>query len=78
MLPASALFNTCAPPKTSGSVEVEKAATSAASGLFEQKVPIEKDCLHPRKQGITAIQVPPSGLEHSYFGIGEEMDRAFQ
>src|SRR6266404_3627054 len=32
MLPPSALFNTCAPPKTGGSVKVEKAATPAASG----------------------------------------------
>jgi len=50
MLPPSALFNTCAPPKTGGSVKVEKAATPAASGLLEQKMPIEKDCLHARKQ----------------------------
>src|SRR5947207_7646989 len=33
VLPASALFNTRAPPKTGGPVKVEKAATPAASGL---------------------------------------------
>src|SRR5260370_284098 len=70
MLPASAFFNTCAPPKTGSSIEVEKAATPAARGLLEQKMSIEKDCLHAREQRITAIQMAPSGLDHSYFRIG--------
>ena len=77
MLPASAFFDTCAPPKTSGPIEVEEAATPAPRGLLEQKMPIEKNCLHAREKRITAIQMPPSGLDHSYFRIGEEMDRAF-
>ena len=55
VLPASALFNTRAPPKTGGPVKVEKAATPAASGLLKQKMPIEKDCLHAGKQRIPAI-----------------------
>ena len=50
VLPASAFFDTCAPPKASGPIEVEKSATPAARGLLEQKMPIEKNCLHAREK----------------------------
>jgi hypothetical protein len=76
MLPASTFFNTCAPPEAGGSIEIEKAATPATGGLLEQKMPIEKNCLHAREKRITAIQMPPSGLDHSYLRIGKKMDRA--
>jgi hypothetical protein len=39
---------------------------------------IQKDRLHTRKQRIATIQMTPSGLDHSYFWVGEEMDGAFQ
>src|SRR6266700_634378 len=77
MLPAAAFFDTCARRKTGGCMEIEKAATPAARGLLEQKMPIEKNCLHASEQRITAIQMPPSGLDHSYFRIGKKMDCAF-
>src|SRR5260370_33339926 len=43
VLPASAFFDPCAPPEAGGSIEIEKAATPAASGLLKQKRPIHKD-----------------------------------
>src|SRR5260370_33028913 len=70
MLPASAFFDTCAPPKTGRPIEVEKAATPAARGLLEQKMPIEKDCLHRRERRITASQITPPGLVPPHLHVG--------
>src|SRR4030095_5260995 len=78
VLPASALLDTRTSPQSGGSIEVEKPGAAAASGLFQQKVSVQKDCLHAREQRITAIQVSPASLNHSHFWVGKVMDRSLQ
>src|SRR4030095_70601 len=43
-----------------------------------QKMSIQKNRLHPCEQRVPAIQMTPSGLDHPYFWIGEEMDGPFE
>jgi len=76
VLPAASLLDTGTPPETGRSIEIEKPAASAARGLLEQEMAIQKDRLHAGEQRITAIQMAPSRLDHSYVRIAEEMDRA--
>ena len=66
------------PPQPGRSVEIEKAAATAARGLFQQKMSIQENCLHPGEQGIAPIQMPPSSLDHSDLRVGEEMDGLFK
>jgi hypothetical protein len=49
------LLDTRTSPESGRSIEVEKPAAAAASGLFQQKVSVQKDRLHAREQRITAI-----------------------
>ena len=78
VLPAARFLDARAPPKTSRSVEIEKAAAPAAGGLLEQKMSVEKHRLHAREQRIAAIQMPPARLDHADFRVGEKMDRALE
>ena len=55
ILPASALLDTRTSPESGRSIEIEKTAAAAASGLLQQKVSVQKDRLHAREQRITAI-----------------------
>src|SRR5437660_9029906 len=78
ILPASALFDTGTPPETGRSIEIEKPAAAAARGLLQQKVSVQKDRLHTREQRISAIQMSPSGLDHSHFRVSEVIDGSLQ
>src|SRR5439155_22427023 len=78
MLPAARLFNARFSPESGRSVEVEKATTARARGLFEHKMAVEKHRLHPGEQGIAAIQMTPPRLNHPNFRIGKEIDRLAQ
>src|SRR5215475_8883866 len=39
---------------------------------------IQKNRLHVCEQRVPAVQMTPSGLDHPYFWIGEEMDCPFE
>src|SRR4029077_2063609 len=78
VLPSASFLNAGAPPKTRRSVEVEEASASAARRLLEQKMTIQKHCLNPRQQRITAVQMPPTRLDHADLRVGEEMDGALK
>src|SRR4029450_4239072 len=78
VLPPSALFDTRTSPQTGGSIEIKKTAAPAARSLLQQEMSIQKNRLHAGEEGINAIQVAPSGLDHSYFRIGKEMNSALQ
>src|SRR5438552_8918211 len=74
MLPAARLFNARFSPESGRSVEVEKATTARARGLFEHEMAVEKHRLHPGEQGIAAIQMAPARLNHPNFRVGKEID----
>src|SRR5215472_9139498 len=76
-LPASALLDARTSPETGSPIEIEKPPATAARGLLKQEVPVQKDRLHPRQQRIPTIQMPPAGLDHSYFWISEKVDGTF-
>src|SRR5207302_6585363 len=78
VLPATSLFNARFSPEPGRSVEVEKATTARARGLFEDEMAVKKHRLHPGEQGITAIQMAPARLNHPHFRIGKEIDRLAQ
>src|SRR5439155_26654887 len=61
ILPASGLLDVVKSPESGCSIDIEKTAAAAASGLLQQKVSVQKDGLHARVQRITAIQLPPWG-----------------
>src|SRR5439155_21959540 len=67
VLPASTLFDTRTPPEASSSTKIEKSAAAAAGGLLKSEMSIQTDRVHARQQRITAIQMPPGGLDHCYF-----------
>src|SRR4029453_14114048 len=77
VLPPAAFLDARASPQPGRSIEIEKAAAPAARGLLEQKMAIQEDRLHAGEQRISAIQMAPSRLNHPYFRVGKEMDRAF-
>ena len=78
VLPAARLLDADCPPEPGRAVEIEEAAAAAARRLFEQEMAIQEHRLHPREQGIAAVQMAPAGLDHPDFRIGEEMDRLAQ
>src|SRR5438105_13220026 len=78
MLPAARLFNARFSPEPGRSVEVEKATAARARGLFENEMAVEKHRLHSGEQGIAAIQMAPTRLNHPHFRVGKEIDRLAQ
>src|SRR5260370_7356949 len=60
VLPASAFFDTCAPPEAGGSIEIEKGATPAPTGLLQQKKTLHKKFLHRAHPPQHPLQKPPS------------------
>src|SRR5216110_962471 len=76
MLPSPAFLDARASPEAGRSVEIEKAAAPAARSLLEQKMHIQEERLHPGEQRISTIQMAPPRLNHPYFRVGKEMDRA--
>src|SRR5881396_1218482 len=66
-LPASTLFDTRTSPETGGPIKIEKPPAAAACGLLQQKMPIQKNRLHPGKQWVPTIKMAPAGLDHSDF-----------
>ena len=71
VLPAAGIRDAGAPPEASGAVEIEKASAPAAGGLLEQKMSIQEHGLDARENGVGAVQMPPAGLDHPDFRIGE-------
>src|SRR5713226_1083586 len=78
VLPAAGFLNAGAAPKSGGTVKIKETTAAAARGLLEKKVSIEEHRLHARKQRVAAIQMAPSRLDHSHFGVGKEVDRALE
>jgi len=75
VLPAARLLDARAAPKAGCAVEIKKASAAAPRRLLKQKMAVQKHGLHPRQERIASIQMPPAGLDHADFRIGEKMDR---
>ena len=50
VLPPARFLNTRAPPKTGRPVKIKKTSASAACGLFQEQMSIQKHCLRAREQ----------------------------
>src|ERR1051325_6682411 len=78
MLPPAGFLNAGAAPKSRGAIKVEKTTAPTACGLFEQQVTVEEHCLHFCEQGVGAIKMSPTRLDHPDLRIREVMNGALQ
>ncbi len=78
VFPATGRFDRLAPPDACRSIEIEEAARQMTSAVLDHEMAVQDHRLDLRQQGILAIDVAPSRLDHSHFCIAEIIHYIFE
>ncbi len=78
VLPAATVCDGLFTPDASCAVEVDPCTGAVAGGMFDDEMAIEEDSLAFGEERVIAVDVSPLGLDHAEFGIGKEIDGAFE
>ena len=65
-LPPAGILQAAAAPHAGGAVEVEEAAATVTSSLFEEEVTVQQHALRSRQPVVAFVQMVPAGLDHTY------------